>query len=205
MHDYSIDKHPKQKILYVLAFTAITIAPWATRAIDTGLRSTGAYFGIAAPVVNAIPVATVFAVIFWCFDKYLWRWRAFRRLFLIPDLNGTWSVMGASLWRDGETVSEAWSGKIVIVQSWSKISIRLSTANSASQSVAASLSHEPGAGYRLLYQFKNDPGASHAELRPHAGTTDLLFVETCVSAKGHYFTDQNRRTVGEVQLERSSK
>ena len=205
MHDYSIDKHPKQKILYVLAFIAITVAPWATRGVDAALRGTGAYLGFAAPVVNAIPVATLFAVIYWGFDRYLWRWRAFRRIFLVPDLNGEWNVTGVSLWRDGQGLQEPWSGSIVVVQSWSKISVRLSTANSSSRSVAASLSHEPGAGYRLLYQFGNDPTASHSELRPHAGTTDLLFAETCDRGGGHYFTDQNRRTVGELQLERKSK
>ena len=34
MHDYSIDKHPKEKILFVLAFIAITIAPLADKLID---------------------------------------------------------------------------------------------------------------------------------------------------------------------------
>ena len=110
-----------------------------------------------------------------------------------------------TLWRDGQTLKEPWSGSIVVVQSWSKISVRLATAKSSSRSIAASLSHEPGAGYRLLYQFGNDPTASHPELRPHAGTTDLVFTETCDGAAGHYFTDQNRRTVGELKLERKSK
>lgn len=205
MHDYSIDRHPKQKILYVLAFVAITVAPWATRGVDAALRGAGAYLGIAAPLVNAIPVATVFAAVYWCFDRYFWRWRPFRRMFLVPDLNGEWNVTGLTLWRDGQSLSDPWSGSVVIVQSWSKVSIRLSTPNSSSHSVAASLSHEPGAGYRLLYQFENDPAASHAELRPHSGTTDLLFLEACTSAKGHYFTDQNRRTVGEIRVERSSR
>ena len=205
MHDYAIDKHPKQKILYILAFTAITVAPWATRVMDGAVRGTGAYLGLAAPVVNAIPVATVFGILYWCFDRYLWRWRALRRLLLVPDLNGQWIANGATVWRDGQALTEAWTGTVVIVQSWSKISIRLSSGNSSSRSIAASLSHEPGAGYRLLYQFENEPAVAHPDLRPHSGTTDLLFPESCDRAEGSYFTNQNRKTVGELHLERTSK
>ena len=205
MHDYAIDKHPKQKILYFLAFIAITVAPWATRAMDGAVRSTVAYLGVAAPVFKAVPVATVFAVLYWCFDRYLWRWRALRRVMLVPDLNGQWTVNGVTLWRDGQTLIEAWTGSVVIVQSWSKISIRMSSDNSSSRSIAASLSHEPGVGYRMLYQFENDPVVAHSELRPHSGTTDLLFPEGCDRAAGSYFTNQNRKTVGELRLERTSK
>lgn len=93
-----------------------------------------------------------------------------------------------------------WSAVITITQSWSKILIHLKTENSESSSIAASISHVAGVGYRLLYAYQNAPVANQLELNKHSGSVELLFDENGSAASGNYFTDQHRQTVGTMTL-----
>lgn len=200
MHDYSIDRHPKEKILFVLSFIAIAVAPALNRGVATAVESLGAATGWASGPVTAIPVFGLFLGIYWLFDAKLWRVPRLRRLLLIPDLNGTWSCEGLTSLRRGQLVNTAWEADIVITQSWSKIQICVRTRQSASRSVSASLSREPGVGYRLIYNYRNDPSANELELQKHDGTAEITFDEDCHSGTGNYFTDRHRSTVGTMAL-----
>lgn len=158
MHDYSIDKHPKEKVLFGLSFIAIASAPalnkcvtWATQQLElaTGLLFTS--------IVTVLPVMTVFALVYWLFNTKLWKVEWLRSRLLVPNLNGTWKCEGLSVMRQGTNVNFPWSGEIRIAQSWTKISIHISTSQSSSRSTSASIVHEPRVGYRLLYHYTNAP------------------------------------------------
>lgn len=199
MHDYSIDGHPKEKILFGLAFAAIWVTPvlnrWAAQIAD--------YFGVA--LITAIPVFTFYMLVYWFFNAKLWKCLLLRRWLLVPDLNGTWRCLGRRVTKNGQEAPLDWEADVTIVQSWSKISIHLVAARSSSRSVAASIFHEPGAGYKLLYQYQNDPNADEPDLSRHDGAVELLFSDSCERATGHYFTDQHRQTVGTMVLTREKK
>lgn len=205
MHDYSIDNHPKEKILFFLAFAAILTAPIINSAAKNIVEYIGATAGWSSATVTAIPVFVLFSLLYWCFNKYLWRISLLRRILLVPDLNGVWSVEGATILKNGEDADFKWSGKITVTQSWSKLLVYLQTDQSASNSVSASMHHEDGIGYRLLYQYENAPGADQRELAKHSGSTELLFNLDCQSAEGHYYTDQHRNTVGVIKLRKVKK
>jgi len=201
MHDYSIDKHPKEKILFTLALAAITVAPWINQGVTMVLGRFGYATGLwPSTVITAVPVFSIFLGIYWLFNNKLWKVRWLRSRLLIPDLNGVWSLDGLSILRRGETVNYPWAGEVRITQSWTKILIHLRTSQSSSKSVSASISQEPGIGYRLLYNYTNNPDADQLELRRHDGSADILFTADCLGGEGHYFTDQNRLTVGKMGL-----
>lgn len=80
--------------------------------------------------------------------------------------------------------------------------IHLKTSQSESKSISASIFHEEGVGYRLLYQYNNRPNANELDLNNHSGTSELLFSEDTLLADGSYYTDRHRTTVGKMILRR---
>ena len=202
MHDYSIDKHPKEKVLFFLALAAITSAPIIKELAEylVSLFQVGTGWS-SAPVV-AVPVFGLFAGLYFWFDKYLWKIAWLRKVLLVPDLNGKWSCNGHTNLKNAEQVDYDWNATVSITQSWSKILIHLNTSQSESKSISASIYHEAGVGYRLLYQYNNKPNANELDLNNHSGSAELLFTEDTVSASGSYYTDRHRTTVGTMNLER---
>lgn len=143
----------------------------------------------------------VFEFLWWLFDSRLWRCAILRRYLLVPDLNGEWAIVGQTITKNGERVDyPSWSGTLTIVQSWSTIRIILRVKQSGSASCAASLHHEEGIGYRLMYAYENDPLPAETELKRHRGFANLTFNETVTGADGYYFTDKDRATYGSMKL-----
>ncbi len=202
MHDYAIDRHPKQNVLFVLAFLAIL----ATPALNSALVSLGTKVGLGegwmTTVGTAVPVTAFFGFLYMLFDRYLWKWSMLRRVLLVPDLNGVWECGGRTALKDGAPVEFKWQGKLTISQSWSKILVHLRTDQSSSRSISASIYHDQGVGYRLLYQYRNEPRAGGDELQIHTGAVEMDFDEACTVGQGHYFTDSHRNTVGVMELKR---
>ncbi len=204
MHDYAIDKHPKEKVLFGLSFFAIVTAPALNKCIGWITCKLGAATGLwSTSLITVIPVMSVFGLIYWLFNSKLWKVESLRSRLLVPNLNGTWKCEGLSVMRQGSVVNYRWSGEIRITQSWTKISIHIGTSQSSSRSTSASIVHEPGVGYRLFYHYTNDPKADQTELKKHDGTAELLFTEDCSTGEGHYFTDQHRMTTGTMKLQKA--
>lgn len=203
MHDYAIDKHPKEKVLFGLSAIAIFTAPALNKGIAWIAHELGAATGIwSTSVITVVPMMTVFALVYWLFDSKLWKVEWLRSRLLVPNLNGTWKCDGLSVMRKGEVVNFPWLGEIRITQSWTKISICIRTSQSSSRSTSASLVHEPGVGYRLFYHYTNAPKADQTDLNKHDGTAEIVFAEDCLSGEGHYFTDQHRMTTGTMKLQK---
>ena len=205
MHDYAIDRHPKQKVLFALAFVAIL----ATPALNSALVSVGTKVGLAegwmTTVGTAVPVTAFFGLLYVLFDRCLWKWSMLRRVMLVPDLNGVWKCRGRTALKNGAPMKLNWEGTLTISQSWSKILVHLRTEQSSSRSISASVYHDQGVGYRLLYQYRNEPRAGEEELQIHTGAVEMDFNEACTSGQGHYFTDSHRNTVGTMDLERRNR
>jgi hypothetical protein len=204
MHDYSIDRHPKEKIIFALAFIAISAAPWINRLLVEVLDGVDASRAFHSGTLTAIPVFGLFIAIFFAFDKALWKIGFLRRFLLVPDLNGRYECLGRTVLRRGEPSDIRWQAEVSISQSWSKILIHLRTEQSSSVSVAASIRSIQGVGYRVLYQYDNAPNVDESELARHTGLVELEFKPDTNSATGNYFTDQYRQTSGTLSLRRIS-
>jgi hypothetical protein len=198
MHDYSIDNHPKEKIIFFLAVIAIFTAKHINKFFNnlTIVEKLDLSF---LSHLN-VPVFALYGLIYFVFNKYLWKLKLFRKIFLIPDLNGNWTCSGETSIKEGIKTVRKWKGDLTITQSWSKIAVCLKSTNSESKSLVASIAHEQGSGFRLVYQYANNPNLNEPELQIHKGIAELLFDEDTKKASGHYFTDQHRSTVGSIQL-----
>lgn len=152
-------------------------------------------------VLSLAGAGTVFAVLYWLFDKYVWRWSRISLLLKIPNLSGEWVCEGRSLGPDGE-LAFAWNGTVTIVQTWDKIRLRLKTTQSCSNSITAAVVYDSADGYRLLYNYRNEPRIEEPELKGHVGFADLIFDESLRTAEGSYFNGHGRFTFGTIKLSR---
>jgi hypothetical protein len=195
MHEYSIDKHPKVKIVFWIALLAITSTPIVVK-----------WLNVAASWANvgtiSLSSGAIFYFIYRIFDKWAWRISWVRRLLLVPDLNGVWNCAGVTLQQGDEKPNKNWTSTITVVQSWSKIIIRLKTESSESHSTSAAVVHEVGNGFRLRFSYQNTPKAQRPELKPHAGFCEIVFDQELKTGEGEYFTNHQRLTHGTMKLQR---
>lgn len=200
MHDYSIDRSPKVKVLFALTLAAVVGAPIG----NAYMRDLAGYLGLSPAgggiALTSVSVFSLFSLLYWIFNRYCWKWRWLRHLLLVPDLNGTWTCAGKTTLKNGEPMDFDWNATVNITQSWSHILIHLKAKQSESKSTAASICHEAGVGYRLIYTYANSPDASNTELQKHAGLAEFVVDEDGERAEGSYFTDQHRLTVGTMKL-----
>lgn len=80
--------------------------------------------------------------------------------------------------------------------------MRLKTAQSASNSIAAALVYDQADGFRLLYNYKNEPRIGEVELMAHRGAAELTFSADLTAADGEYFNGHGRFTFGNMKLTR---
>lgn len=193
MHNYATNSPIRHKLIFLIAFIAVVCAGALGVALSWANQAWGLQF-------SSLSSMAIFGILFFVFDKWLWRFSFLRSVLLVPDLNGTWACVGRTLIKGGEDVDLKWEAEVVIIQSWSRILVTLKAKDSTSQSVAASLYSCPGAGFRLIYHYDNSPYAERRELQRHFGLCDLMFDEVVATAQGQYFTDRDRQTVGAMTL-----
>ena len=155
------------------------------------------------PTILSLAVTgSIYLVLYGLFDRYAWRWKWVSKLIGVPDLSGDWSCRGQTLDSNGD-VSNAWSATVVIVQTWDKVRVRLKTEQSGSNSINAALIHDSVDGYKLIYNYRNDPRPGQPALRTHLGFAELTFNPDLRSAEGNYFNGHGRFTFGRMQLTRN--
>jgi len=152
--------------------------------------------------LSLVGAGAVFLVLYWLFDRHIWRWRRIGALLKVPDLRGEWNCVGRTLNQDGSTRFE-WSGTVTIVQTWDKLRVRLRTKQSGSNSMAAALLYDEADGFRLLYNYRNDPRIGESELSAHLGCAEVVFSKDLKSGEGEYFNGHGRNTFGTMYLTRA--
>lgn len=162
-------------------------------------------FGLPAnvppSVMSLVGAGAVFIVLNWLLNRYAWRWAGVSRLLKVPDLSGTWACSGMSL--DKTNPHGAWEGEITIVQSWDKIRVRLKTATSGSNSKTAALVNDEADGWRLFYNYQNEPKIDQPDLNPHRGFAEIVFDRSLTTGAGEYFNGYGRYTYGTMSLKRT--
>ncbi|MGF7468673.1 hypothetical protein [Alcaligenes phenolicus] len=155
-------------------------------------------------VLWPLTAGIIYTGLYWFFERIAWRFEIIGRLLNVPNLEGKWKCEGQST--DPQTSSSRpWTGEVTIVQSWDKLRVRLKTAQSGSNSITAALVYDRAEGYRLLYNYKNDPRVGEQELRSHHGAAEFLFSPDLNSAEGEYFTGFGRGNYGTMKLTRVAK
>jgi hypothetical protein len=194
MHPYSTNTPIHPRLLAALAILCVTLSGVVAYLISLLNKFAGLGLG-------GVSAMTLFGGFYWLFDKHLWKHQRLARHLLVPNLNGSWSVAGKRITLDGSPEPLEWTATIRIEQSWSRIVVVQSRGQSGSASIAASLYHSPGMGYRLIYHYDNTPKGDE-DLGRHFGLCDLCFDEDLQRAEGTYFTDRDRQTTGTMILAR---
>ncbi|WP_278497642.1 hypothetical protein [Pantoea vagans] len=153
---------------------------------------------IPASLFSLISAGGIYVWLYAWFDKNLWQNSYLAKFLCVPNLSGRWLVRGHTLSKGGSQ----WEGELTIVQSWDKVRIHLKTQSSYSDSVTASIIHDEGIGYQLLYNYRNQPKTGEKHLTPHIGFAEFRFDTDIKSAEGHYFNGQGRATYGSMTITR---
>jgi hypothetical protein len=148
-----------------------------------------------------VTAGLIYAGLYWLFDRHAWKVPHLARLLKVPNLAGRWRCKGRTINPD-KTPGHSWEAEIVIVQTWDRLRVRLRTAQSSSNSIAAALVYDQADGFRLLYNYKNEPKIGEPELVAHRGSAELTFTPDLQTAEGEYFNGHGRYTFGKMHLTR---
>ncbi|GMV19521.1 MAG: hypothetical protein AMXMBFR56_77450 [Polyangiaceae bacterium] len=186
--------------LHLSTILLVAAALWGAMLVFEGVALNGTWFGPFSTVVG------VLVLLLAAFDLWAWRLRILHGWFVPrPDLRGTWRVELQSDWKD--PVTDAVIGPIVaylvVRQTFSSLSIRMLTAESASELVAAEINKAGDGTYRLAAVYRNEPKLSVRDRSPiHYGALVLdVQGDPVKDLAGYYWNDRGSR--GEVRtLER---
>jgi SMODS-associating 2TM, beta-strand rich effector domain len=153
-------------------------------------------------IMSLIGAGTVYLVLYWIFDRHIWRLPWMGKFLKVPDLQGEWSCDGISYSGENDQSAREWAGTISIVQSWDRLRIRLTTHQSGSDSVVAAVMHDEAGGYRLFYNYRNDSHIDQHELDSHVGFCDMTVSADQKRAEGDYFNGRGRTTYGRMNWSR---
>lgn len=186
--------------LHLSTILLIAAALWGGMLVFDGMAVNGTWFRPFSTVVGVLLLLLV------AFDLWVWRWRFLHGWFVPrPDLRGTWRVELRSHWKDPATNQPVGPivAYLVVRQTYSTLSARMLTAESASELVAAEISKSNDGTYRLAAVYRNEPKLSVRHRSPiHYGAFVLdVQGDPAKDLVGHYWTDRDSR--GELRtLER---
>ncbi|MBY3307393.1 hypothetical protein HFO04_32170 [Rhizobium laguerreae] len=164
-------------------------------------QSMGLPVNLPPSLLSLVGAGVVFSILAWLLNRHAWRWRLMQLVLQVPDLSGDWTCTGRTIETNLNPAYD-WTGKVTIVQSWDKIRIRLKTDTSASNSKSAALIKDEADGWRIFYNYSNEPNIEQTELRTHKGFGEILFSKDLRSGAGEYFNGNGRYTFGTMKLEK---
>ncbi len=190
MHGYSTDSGERRVVPLCLASAAIALA-WVSFKILALLHFSLPWW------LDAPSTLGFYGALYALFDHNLWRNRVVRKLGLVrvPNLTGCWRGYLLSSF-DGHVKRH--DLMINIFQSWTQISVFLTTETSMSRSCAAVIQVDDPDGLALTYQYQNQPLANAMRtLHMHYGTA-MLRLSKDDDLTGDYYAGRDRRTFGRI-------
>lgn len=199
MHYYSIDTNERIKVIAYLAIISVSLS----MLISKGLSLIKVPF---ASYLDAPSTMVLFWGLYSVFNSYMWKWKCFKFIIKIPNLNGTWEGEYCSSYICEDT-KQPYKGKVqfTIEQNWTKIRIISENGKSVSCSEVSGIAINDHMGIVLRYQYKNEPKFDTVEsMHCHTGFNKLRFLPDKQRLEGDYFNDKNRKTYGTLWYEKIS-
>jgi hypothetical protein len=196
MHSYSTDSNERRIVPLLLALTAIALA-WGSSKFLAAAHLSVPWW------VDAPSSLAFYGVLYALFDKYLWRNSIVIKLGLvrIPNLTGSWRGYLVTSF-DGHVKRH--DLMVHIFQSWTQITVYLTTATSMSRSCTAVIQVDDPEGAALVYQYQNQPLADAMRtMHMHYGTA-MLRVSNGTCLTGDYYAGRDRRTFGRICCKRTT-
>jgi len=193
MHSYSINTSERRNIYISTAIISTVIGYIIYLCLSK--------FKIEIPwFIEAPSAITIYGLLLLIFNKYAWKWKYIKYIFLIktPNLNGSWSGFIRTDWDNNSTETQA---KLRIYQNWTQIKICLYTSNSSSHSKTASIITDDPEGYILSYQYFNQPKTeTPGTMSMHFGTSELKIDKNIKDLEGDYYSGRGRRNMGYLKF-----
>ena len=194
MHGYSTDTDEKRVVTLFLAALAIALA-WVSSNLLAAIH-------LSMPWWADAPSSIFFyGVLYALFDRHLWRHPLMRKLGLVktPNLTGCWRGYLTSSYDNHAKRHEL---SVDIFQSWTEISIFLTTVTSVSRSCVAVIQVSDPEGIALIYQYENQPLADATRtMHMHYGTAMLRMLNGN-GLTGDYYAGRDRGTFGRISCHR---
>jgi len=202
MHPYGIDSNERRNVLIVLVILSLLKSELFGRAL--------AAQGWLPPapldwLFDPASAAAWFAALFYLFENYVWRWTLLHRVKFVqlPDLNGRWTGTLRSSYDDFTKTHDI---DLTVKQSWTRLIVELTTAQSSSKSDTGSVYVNRAAEPTLVYTYLNTPSPSQlATMAIHTGTTQLELRGSAQGKRlrGHYYNGRGRGNYGEIDVAKS--
>jgi len=141
-----------------------------------------------------------YGLLYKMFDLYLWKNSLVRKMGLVrvPDFSGCWRGYLVSSYDNHE---KHYRLMLNIFQSWTHITVFLTTPTSMSRSCTAMIRVEDPTGASLVYQYRNQPLADAVKtMHMHFGTGELKLDGDFLT--GEYYAGRDRRTFGRICCKR---
>ena len=177
-------------------------------------------FAVVAKKIHGLPntsdwllfkvLSTVVAadyIVWLIFSKWAWKWGIWQGwLVPHPNLDGTWKGIIRSTWIDPATqmrIPEI-PALLVVTQSFNRITCRLMTNESSSESFAESFELDQDSHEKVLvYSYRNEPKPTVKDRsQPYDGTVKLrLCRKKKLRLEGKYWNDRSKPVSGEMEFE----
>ncbi len=143
-------------------------------------------------ISTASLTALLFFVFYYAFNNWIWKLKFISDFLKFPNISGDWLCNGTSSFEN-----YSWQAKVKITQTWDRIRIVLITDKSSSESVSAAIIYDDIKGYRLVYNYRNQPDSLDNEsLKTHIGFVELKLDLDKNQASGNYYNVSGRKTFG---------
>ena len=189
MHSYTTDTE-KTVIFSWIAIISVVAS--------LALYSFFKYINIEVPwFIDAPSVAGFYGIFYKIFDEWFWK-----KITKIPDLTGSWKGKVITSY---DKQKKEYPAELSIKQTWSHISLVLTTENSRSGSCLAMISTKNADGSKIHYAYENKPRHNAVStMKQHDGTASLILMKNSDKTilEGDYYTGRDRKNIGTLYFEK---
>ncbi len=169
-----------------------------------GISSVLESYNITVPFYIETPsIPAVYAILFWIFDKFIWKMSIFKKLGIVvaDNLNGKWTGVVKSSFDNFENDIPA---ELTIKQTATAIKVYGVFNQSKSVSIHENFElSEVDDKVALFYFFRNEPNYDATKtMATHEGSVKLVYNPSTNSLTGYYYSGRDRNNHGTIRVTR---
>ena len=198
MHQYSLDKNIREKVLLIIVILSMAISYMLKYIFAEPIETIIYYINQSEAlslfvktildseiVPSIISASVIYKVLLYLFDRFLWKFKPLNLILGIPDLNGKWTGTLQSSFDD-----KSYDMILEIKQTWTKIQCKSSFDKSSSNSKIASIYLNDPESPVLYFSFHNQSQDLETRSQQYDGFNILSLSTDKKSLSGKYFNDR---------------
>lgn len=192
-------------LILILALIFQPVSNW----IEKSLNGHNQIEGILSYVDSLSTIGMI--TIFMTFINFIgWKWRIFKWLIDVPNLNGRYKGQLVSSYKDDQGNPVVKDCVLEIKQTASSVHVfayygdpGTNTQSSRSYTTTEQIVKEPNDFFLLYYIFTNEPDTMSVQLNNHDGTAKFKYFRDIKTLDGEYYN--KRANVGTIKVKFESK